>query len=233
MKRRGLLDSLSAYIASAPAIPQVRETIREVPFAQSTVTARPQLDKAFDKHLDDIKPGASVGFNVYESVPKGTVSERIQAVIDTPDAYAGSSAPSKQPPSISINPNADRALYAHELGHLASQQTDVGHLVASLRENPKLKKALMASLLVIPGAAAALEAGDDDYDTALALAALSSAPTLIDEGLATKHGLALMDKSGMRASLGQRGKLAGGLMSYLAAPVLAATAGNYVGNLMD
>ena len=37
----------------------------------------------------------------------------------------------------------------------------------------------------------------------------------------------------MRADLGQRGKLAGGLLSYLAAPIIAGTAGNTIGNMLD
>ena len=158
--------------------------------------------------------------------------DRVNQVIDKPTAYAGSTAPG-QAPGISINPNSDRALYAHELGHLASQQTDVGQLVAQLRYNPQLKKALTVAMYTLPGFAAAVEDGNDDLDSSIALGALAAAPTLIDEGLATKHGLAIMDKAGVRASLGQRGKLAGGLLSYLAAPVIAATAGNAVGNMLD
>ena len=148
------------------------------------------------------------------------------------DLYGSSSAPS-QAPAININPNSDRAYLAHELGHIASQQSDVGHFVASLRENPKLKTALMGAMLTVPGVAAALEAGDDDMDSSIALAALATAPTLIDEGLATRQGLAIMDKAGMRATLGQRGKLAGGLLSYLTPAVIAGVSANTVGNLFD
>ena len=42
-----------------------------------------------------------------------------------------------------------------------------------------------------------------------------------------------MNKAGLRADLGQRGKLAGGLMSYLAPAIIAGTAGNAVGNMLD
>ena len=42
-----------------------------------------------------------------------------------------------------------------------------------------------------------------------------------------------MEKSGRRASLGQRGRLAGGFLSYLTAPIAAATVGNFVGNQLD
>ena len=62
---------------------------------------------------------------------------------------------------------------------------------------------------------------------------IAAAPTLADEALATRQGLAIMDKAGIRADLGQRGRLAGGLLSYLAAPIIAGTAGNIAGNMLD
>ena len=132
-----------------------------------------------------------------------------------------------------INPNADRVYYAHELGHLAAQQTDVGYLVSKLRQNPKLATAAGLSLMTLPGVAAALESGDEDLDTSIALAALASSPVIADEALATINAQQIMDKGGLRTSLGQRDKLAGGLLSYLAAPVIAGAAGNYVGNMLD
>ena len=67
----------------------------------------------------------------------------------------------------------------------------------------------------------------------MALAAASALPTLIDEGLATKNGLAIMNLAGRRASLGQRGKLAAGYLSYLAPAIVAGAGGNFLGNLVD
>ena len=209
----------------------MREIGRQRPIKRNAIDAYPKLDAATDKHLDDIKPGAklmhSITFTSPDSGLKGWNDVR-----KAPKLYAGSTGPS-QSPGININPNADRAYLAHEMGHLASQQTDIGHLVASLRENPKLKTALLGAMVTVPGVAAALEAGDDDMDSSIALAALASAPTIADEALATRQGLAIMDKADMRASLGQRGKLAGGLLSYMAAPLLAGAAGNKVGNIFD
>ncbi len=215
------------------SLPIVRESARNRPILQNSKRANRQLDAAFDQHVDDIKPGATAGYHINHRTPQGeTFLDRAGEVFADPTAYAGSSAPGNDP-LININPNADRALFAHELGHLASQQTDVGHLAASLRHNPKLKQAMLAAMVTLPGVAAVLEEGDDDYDSSIALAALTAAPTLIDEGLATKHGLAIMNKAGLRADLGQRGKLAGGLMSYLAPAIIAGTAGNMVGNMLD
>ena len=42
-----------------------------------------------------------------------------------------------------------------------------------------------------------------------------------------------MDKGGLRTSLGQRGKLAGGLLSYMAVPVIAGAGANVLGNVVD
>ena len=228
------INSLGAALTSLGfSLPMIRESARNRPILHNAKRAGNKLDAAFDQHIDDINPGASVTYKQNNAVPEGeTFIDRVGTVMSDPTAYAGSSAPGK-PPSISINPNSDRAMFAHELGHIASQQTPIGRTVAELRHNPALKKALLAAMVTVPGAAAALEAGDDDYDTSIALAALTAAPTLIDEGLATTHGLAIMNKAGLRANLGQRGKLAGGLMSYLAPAIIAGTAGNAVGNMLD
>lgn len=138
---------------------------------------------------------------------------------------------------ISYNPNADRAILAHEMGHSVSAKTNVGSKINQLRHtmarNPKLKYALAAAMGALPLGIAALTPGDDEYDEAIAGAIALSAPTLIDEGLATKNALAMMDTAGMRASLGQRGKLAGGLLSYVAAPMALATGATAFGNLLD
>ena len=58
------------------------------------------------------------------------------------------------------------------------------------------------------------------------------APVLADEALATYHGQQIMNKGGLRTSL-VNVELAGGLLSYLAAPVIAGAAGNLVGNQFD
>ena len=138
---------------------------------------------------------------------------------------------------INYNPNADRAVLAHEMGHVVSQNTDVGSKIRNLRNrlstNPKLKYALAAAIGALPLGIAALNPGDDEYDEAIAGAIALSAPTLIDEGLATKNALAMLDTAGMRASLGQRGKLAGGLLSYVAGPMALATGATAFGNLLD
>jgi hypothetical protein len=230
-----LIAVLQALAALGAALPisalQTRELGRQRPRLTSTKRAIPKLDAAFDKRVDELRPGSKVEYDIGRSQPPSGLEGYKDAFIN-PNKYAASTSPN-QHPAININPNADRAYFAHELGHLASQQTDIGHLVASLRANPKLKNALLASMVGLPAISAAMEAGDDDLDTSLAIASASALPTLIDEGLATKNGLAIMNNAGLRASLGQRGKLAGGLLSYLAAPMLIGATANAAGNLVD
>ena len=67
----------------------------------------------------------------------------------------------------------------------------------------------------------------------MALAAALASPSLVDEALASKNALAIMNDAGMRATAGQRGRLAGAYMSYLAPVLLAGGVGTAVGNLAD
>jgi len=226
-----LLAALSALGVGAF---NARELGRRRPIMRNAKRAEKALDRAFDQRVDQLRPGTSAAYGLEYIQPpdKGNALANLHYDLQHGKDAASSSSP-LQEPGIKINPNADRVYLAHEMGHLASQKTDIGHLVASLRANPKLKNALLGAMVTVPGVAAALEAGDDDMDTSLAMATLASAPTLVDEMLASKNGLAIMDTAGMRASLGQRGKLATGLLSYLAAPLIAGAAGNIVGNQFD
>ncbi len=227
-----ILGALGAAVPLVASAGTTRGLSRTRPLLRNSRRANSRLDAALDQHIDDIKPGATLNYGLTFNEPTKQGFGAFNEVRNNQVKYGGSTPPSASP-HIAINPNSDRAYLAHEMGHLASQQTDVGHLVASLRANPKLKTALLGAMVTVPGIAAALEAGDDDMDSSIALAALASAPTLLDEGLATRHGLAIMDKAGLRANLGQRGKLAGGLLSYLAAPIIAGASANTVGNLFD
>ena len=91
----------------------------------------------------------------------------------------------------------------------------------------------MAAAVLGAGSTAALTPGDEDMATSVALAYASQLPTILDEVNATRHGLGIMDTAGMRANLGQRGKLASGLLTYLGAPLLLGATANTVGNLVD
>ena len=132
---------------------------------------------------------------------------------------------------VQINPLADSSYYAHELGHAVSQKTGMGGLINKARHkvdsNPKLGRALATALMwSSPAVAAALQEGDDDLAGSMAIAAAVASPRLIDEALATKNAFAIMEDAGLRATLGQRGRLAGGYLSYLAPVLLAGSFGN-------
>lgn len=144
----------------------------------------------------------------------------------------------KEASIININPNVDASYYAHELGHAVSQKNKIGKAISDARlkleANPKLGNALKIALAGgLATGGAALQAGDDDLAASLAIAAAVNSPVLIDEALATKNGLAIMQDANMRANLGQRGRLAGGYLSYLAPVIMAGAVGNAVGNAAD
>lgn len=139
---------------------------------------------------------------------------------------------------ININPNADAAYYAHELGHGISQKTVPGRFINQARHfnrvNPKLANALRYALPAgLAGTGAALQEGDDDLIASLAVAAAAASPTLVDEALATKNAFAIMKDAGMPATMGQRGRLAGGYLSYLAPVIIAGSLANAAGNFAD
>ena len=226
-----MLEALLALGGAGAAAYTGSQLTRQRPRFNNAKRAAPKLDQAMDKRVDEIAPGRSNNYDIYWNKPDASAS--LTDKVRNFTGYASSSPAGASQTGININPNADRVYLAHEMGHLASQKTDIGHLVSSLRANPKLKNALLGAMVGVPAIASALEAGDDDLDTSIAMAALANAPTLVDEGLASKNALAIMDTAGMRASLGQRGKLAAGLLSYAALPIIAGAAGNVLGNQFD
>ena len=134
---------------------------------------------------------------------------------------------------ININPNIDEAYYAHELGHMASTGTKFGDTISRLRGNPRLASALAMGGGLTALGAGVLTPGDDDLDEAILGNMALAAPTLIDEALASKNALAIMEDAGRKATLGQRGRLAGALMSYMAVPIGTAVLANTIGNQFD
>ena len=114
--------------------------------------------------------------------------------------------------AIFINPNLGSEALAHELGHHVTDQTKIGNAVRGLRSNPKLAVAMGAAVSGLPFLQSALQDGDDDFGSGLAIASLMASPTLIDEALATKNGLALLKEQGRPATLGQRALPVGGYL---------------------
>ena len=192
------------------------------------------LADAADARVAKIAPDASpFYFATKEQTPDKTKPQLMASHQQATDKETG------LPMSIiNINPNADVSYYAHELGHGISQKTRAGKFVNDARhyidDNPRLGAALANALMFSsPAVAAALQEGDDDLAGSVALASLVAAPRLVDEALATKNALAIMKDAGIRASMGQRGRLAAGYLSYLAPAIIAGSLGNFAGNLVD
>lgn len=237
VNRTVLPETIAAMIGqTAVKAPAMREMARTSPATDNAADAAEALGEAAMRRIKE----------------KGTESPRsknLRLVQNTPDfaedvftkpndfaAYYRIGDPKTreiQGGLITINPNSSRDLLAHELGHHVTDNTKVGHMVANLRQNPKLKNALAGAVLGLPFLQSALQEGDDDAASGVALAAALSSPILIDEALATKNGLAIMKDAGMKATPGQRGRLAGAYLSYAAAPLVAGLGGNVLGNVVD
>ena len=213
-----------------------REAMRTKPHRNNSRDAYGELAGAYDSYMRKYDPFTEPQpiAQPVERVPEDTLRGKYDAYRNTGD-YLSSGNTEAGNARITINPNADRAMFAHELGHIASAQTDVGGFIRRMRDNPQLKRSLtQAALLTVPaGAVAALNPGDDDTAASVTLSLAAASPTILDEIGATRHGLAIMDTAGMRANLGQRGKLAGGLLSYMAAPIAVGAVANFGGNLVD
>ena len=226
-----LIGNIGNVIGSAAT---GREIIRQKPHSRSSGESLNQLADALTGHLGSMGK-ADVNIEPRPAVPKDTLPSKAAALMDQNAYLASGKVAGTDNYGIQYNPNADRALLAHEMGHVASQQTDVGRLVSDLRHAPAMKDALTkAALLTVPaGAIAALTQGDDDMAGSVALAYAMASPTIVDEALATHHGLQIMDRAGLEPKLGGRTKLAGGLLSYLATPLAMGATANIVGNVMD
>ena len=203
------------------------------PSAKSSVHFEDDLIDAADRRVAAIAPNADPLYvNINHMKPDSSNPGKMAA---HSSGFTKDGTPAS---NIYINPNADAAYLAHELGHGISQKTKIGKLINDARhmfsKNPKLASALAMSLPAATAVTgAALQEGDDDLAASLAIAAAVASPKLIDEALATKNALAIMQDAGTRASLGQRGRLAGGYLSYLAPVLIAGSVGNAVGNYAD
>lgn len=203
------------------------------PGATPSGAALEQLADAMDKRIDQVSPGRKPPvLGLEQNVPPADASLYSIARNTNPYASNGPRA-AGDGYNIKINPNADRSFYAHELGHVASAQTDIGNLVRAARNNKALTRALAGAAILGSGTTAAAIDGDDDLGASVAMAYAAAAPEIADEFLASKNALAIMDIAGMRASAGQRGRLAGGMLSYLGNPLLVGVSTNLVGNQFD
>ena len=223
------------------AIPAVFDMARARPGKRSARAAREssKYNDAFDAQVKSKGADPSnIGIETEYNEPKSTKQGIMQMLgLDKGDpSDFGANAPIDGAPGdyrVKINPNADEAFLAHEYGHIAASQAGFGKLVRNLRDNPALTKALSQASLGAPLALAALIPGDNDLAPALAASYLAASPRLLDEAFATQNALAMMNRAGSRATLGQRGKLAGAYLSYLGAPLAAGLGGQIAGNFAD
>ena len=225
----GIPSSLAAMGLQGYNISQVAtRTPAAYPSGESVVP----LATAMDNRIEALVPGRAVDIDLKQNVP---TDSPLQTFLKADTSKYASNSRTSDPNvyNVYINPNADRSYLAHELGHVVSDQTKVGHAVRNARANPALSRSLGAAALLGAGGSAALTEGDDDLATSIALAYAGSIPKIADEFLATKNGLAIMNDAGMRATAGQRGRMAGGLVTYLAGPLLLGATANLVGNQFD
>lgn len=220
--------------AQAPAM---REMARTSPATDNAGAAAEALGEAAMRRIKakGIESPRSKDLRLVTNVPANGIEDVIKQPLQYAAYYRTGDPKTMEHTGgmVTINPNSSRDLLAHELGHHVTDNTKVGHMVANLRQNPKLKRALGGAVLGLPFLQSALQEGDDDAASGVALAAALSAPELIDEALATKNGLAIMKDAGMKATPGQRGRLAGAYLSYAAKPLIAGLGGNVLGNVVD
>jgi len=225
---------VASYLASsAGTAPAVREGLRTRPSSTPSGAAKPKLEEAFEKrHKDlgvDVVPVAyNEGHpfpNGFESLGDGTADPRRMggySVGHTPDA-----------PEVDANPNASREILAHEMGHAVTRKTPIGGQLRNMRMNKKLGLAIAIASGTVPIGAAVMTPGDDEYDEAMLGTMALASPVIINEALASKNGLAMLKDAGMPANAGQKARLAGALLSYIGAPLIAGSVGTAIGNQFD
>lgn len=210
-----------------------RNLTRKTPTPNSVLFAKDQLLDGAERYINKQSPNNPITSLNYLDTPSNVIEAGVPFYKSDLDAFANYGHDHTGSPSIQMNPNADRVFLGHELGHVAFGQSQAGNLIQELRNNPKLKKALIGASVLGGGAAAALIPGDDDMAQSLAAASVLSIPTLVDEAEASRRGLGIMKEAGMPANMRQRGRLAGAYLSYLGAPLALAASGNLTGNMID
>ena len=224
---------IAAGIGGIGDIAVAREAMRTKPAKYSAGEAAEALYGGYEDRVNQQGSGRKPAeIELATRIPDDTLRGKYDAYANTGN-YLSSGKLENGDYRITMNPNASREMLAHELGHVAAQQSDLGSFIANTRHSPALRNSIAkAALMTIPaGAVAALLPGDQDLDESTALAALIAAPEILDEINATRHGLGIMKNAGMPATAGQRGRLAGGLLSYMAAPIAMGGIANFVRTL--
>ena len=228
-----VLPAVAAATHFGASAPFIRESMRTSPIPESGKYAINKLADALDKRIESTGRPAPI-YDIVDNVPADTLAGKYDAFANN-NNYASSNKLESGNYRVTHNPNSSRELLAHEFGHIAADNTNIGNVIALTRHSPALRNSIAkAALMTLPaGAIAAAMPGNEDIDESVALAALVAAPEILDEINATRHGLGIMKDAGMPADLGQRSRMAGGLLSYMALPLAFGATSNYIGNLID
>lgn len=235
----GLTSALAAF---GGGIPLTREAMRTKPTPHSAVHHESTLLEGLDRYVNKHSPNNPLDLVARKPTEPtsllGAVKSTVLGGATTGDAgYRAHFVEPDKGPGYKMNLNGDASILAHELGHISFGQTQVGDKVQRTRDfmqrNPKLAAAFLASGALIPAGIAASVPGDDDLAGGLAIAGAMAAPALVDEFEATRRGFDIMKESGVTPSKGSRARMAGGYLTYAAAPLLLASGGNLLGNQFD
>ena len=232
------------------------ELLRTTPAPNSAGQAQPALQKAYEEIAAKRGIPASAGRPVYRPYERKPGSFTQADMMQSGGHAISQDLTSKQiaelraqgagdlidddgrlKETVMYNPNSDRAILAHEMGHSMGSKTKIGGAARRaqqhLKANPNLAKAIGFSALISAGVAPAMIPGDDDALISAGIMAVASAPQLIDEFNATREGLGILKGADMRASLGQRGRLAGAYLTYAGMPVINGAIMAAIGNNFD
>jgi hypothetical protein len=226
---------VAAYLAQlGGTLPAMREGLRTKPSSTPASEAKPKLQDAYLKrHKDlgiDVVP---VAYNEGHPFPDGFVGSYENASFDPRRFGAYDTTNNGGIDRFHYNPNASAEILAHEMGHAVTRKTPIGSKFHNARTNKKLGLAIAIATGVLPVSAAVMTPGDDEYDEAMLGTLALASPTIINEALASKNAFAMMKDAGIPANKGQRARLAGALLSYVGAPLVAGSVGTAIGNHFD
>ena len=110
---------------------------RTKPAKHSVASDMEQLGGAYDQYVQKHGSGRKTPLiDPRLNTPKAGSEGYLDALLNS-NQYASNELLADGQYRVKINPNADSSYLAHELGHVAAQQTDVGKLVSDLRHNPR------------------------------------------------------------------------------------------------
>jgi len=235
-----LIMSIVSDISRALQTPITNELLRTTPnpVAASDDYTQMKLLNAFGKQQTD-RGLPAYQISVQDNIPDEKLIKAFKSGTPVSTSRFASAKPfaAEDRGAVRINPNVDAAFFAHELGHHSAAQKGIGKAVNDLRDvivrSPNLKKALTYAIQLGPMATSALIPGGGDLAAALAIGLLPNIATLTNEAQASLHGLDLMKRAGMPATMGQRGRLAGAFMSYATPGLLYGLGGNVAGNIIE